>query len=135
MREFITDQRNMFFISLALGVAMGIVYDALRCLRRIIPHNNFFIAIEDIAYWIFFAYVVIDSIHKYNYGSIRGYVFFGIILGAAIYLCTISCLLMYLVSHILWFVKKTSKKINNMLKKRIKKGRIILSLSKRNVKK
>ncbi len=121
----------MFFISLALGAAMGIVYDVLRCLRRIIPHNNFFIAIEDIAYWVFWTYVIIDSIHKYNYGSIRGYVFLGIILGGAFYLCTISCLLMFCISHILWFIKKTSKKINKMLKNRIKKGKITLSLSRR----
>lgn len=121
----------MFFISLALGAAMGAVYDVLRCLRRIIPHNNFFIAIEDIAYWVFWTYVIIDSIHKYNYGSIRGYVFLGIILGGAFYLCTISCLLIFFISHILWFIKKTSKKINKMLKNRIKKGKIILSLSRR----
>lgn len=131
MQELILEQRNMFVISILLGVGMGFVYDVLRCLRRIISHNNFFIALEDIAYWLCCTYVIIDCVHRYNYGSLRGYVFLGIATGALAYLTTISCLLMFCISHILCVVKKCSKKMNKMLKKGVKKVKIILSLSKK----
>lgn len=131
MQELILEQRNMFVISILLGVGMGFIYDVLRCLRRIISRNNFFIALEDIAYWLCCTYVIIDCVHRYNYGSLRGYVFLGIATGALAYLATISCLLMFCISHILCVVKKCSKKMNKMLKKGVKKVKIILSLSKK----
>lgn len=135
MQELILVQRNMFVISLFLGAGMGFVYDWLRCLRRMISHNNVFIALEDIVFWLFWTYVIIDSIHQYNYGSIRGYVFLGIAAGAMLYLNTISCLLMFIISHILYVIKKCSKKIKKMLKNRAKRVKIMLSLSKESGKK
>lgn len=135
MQELILEQRNMFVISLILGAGMGFVYDWLRCLRRIIPHNNFFIALEDIIYWLFWTYAIIDCIHQYNYGSLRGYVFLGIAAGALSYLATISCFLMFCISHILYVIKKCSKKMNKLLKKGVKKVKITLSLSKKSGKK
>lgn len=122
-------------ISLFLGAGMGFVYDWLRCLRRVIPHNNVFIALEDIIFWLFWTYVIIDSIHQYNYGSLRGYVFVGIAAGAVIYLTTISCLLMFVISHILYVIKKYSKKIKKMLKNGMEKVKMKLSLSKKSGKK
>ncbi len=135
MQELIFEQRNMFVISLILGAGMGFVYDWLRCLRRIIPHNNFFIALEDIAYWLFWTYAVIDCIHQYNYGCLRGYVFLGIATGALAYLTTISCLLIFCISHILYVVKKYLKKMNKLLKKVVKKVKITMSLSEKTDKK
>lgn len=130
MREIILDQKNMFVISLALGAAMSFGYDLLRCLRMAISHGGLLIGIEDILYWIFWTYIIIDSIQRYSYGSLRVYIFFGIAVGAVAYITTISRLLLYIVSHILCFVKKCLKKLNILLKKSVKKGKITLSLSK-----
>lgn len=135
MQELILVQGNMFVISLLLGAGMGFVYDWLRCLRRMIVHNNVFIALEDIIFWLFWTYFIIDSIHQYNYGSLRGYVFLGIAVGAVLYLTTISCLLMFVISNILYVTKKHLKKVKKMLKNGIKKGRMKLSLSKKSDKK
>lgn len=134
MQELILVQRNMFVISLILGAGMGFVYDWLRCIRRMIPHNNLFIALEDIIFWLSATYIVIDCIHQYNNGSLQGYVFLGIAVGAILYHYTISCWLMFLISHILYTVKKCSKKINKLLKKGVKKVKITLSLSKKSSK-
>lgn len=131
MLKLIDIQGNMFLISLVMGAGIGFTYDCIRCFRRIISHNNFFIAIEDIFFWITWAFVIIDKIHKYNYGSLRGYVFLGILLGAVFYLCTISCIFMPRISYILYHIKKYAKKINNMLKKRVKQVKIRLSLAKK----
>lgn len=131
MLQLIDIQKDMFIISLYIGAGIGMTYDGIRCVRRLISHNNIFIAIEDIIFWIIWAFIIIDKIHTYNYGNLRGYVFLGIFLGAVCYLCTISCVLMHLLSHILCQVKKYSKKINKMLKNVIKRVKINLSLSKK----
>lgn len=131
MLKLIDIQRDMFLISLVMGAGIGLTYDLIRCIRRIISHNNIFIAIEDIIFWIAWAFVIIDKIHKFNYGSLRGYIFMGIALGAIFYLCTISSILMPRISYILYHIKKFVKKANNMLKKRAKQVKIVLSLTKK----
>lgn len=131
MLEIINIQKDMFIISLYLGAGIGATYDFIRCIRRLISHNNIFIAIEDIIYWLIWAFVIIDKIHTYNYGSLRGYVFLGIFIGAVFYFCTISCVMMPLLSHILYHLKKYSKKINKMLKNALKRVKISLVLSKK----
>ncbi len=121
MIRLIIIQRNMFLISLFLGVAIAAAYDLFRCLRRIVPHNNIVIAVEDLLFWLTWSVIIIYHIYKYNSGSLRWYIFLGMAIGAAIYLATFSRLLMYCVSRILSALKKCAKKINKMLKNSVKR--------------
>ena len=103
-------QMNMFCISIFLGAGMGIVYDLVRIIRRIIKHNNFFIGLEDIIFWIVWAFVVIDGIHIYNNGELRIYIFLGLFIGFLIYKNTIGWVIWKCISHILCWLKKRSPK-------------------------
>lgn len=114
----------MFFISILLGATMGISYDFLRILRRVIGHSNFFISLEDILFWIIWALIVIDNIHIYNSGELRGYVFLGLGLGCLIYIYTIGWVLWKCVSHILRFARKHHQNIKKSLKNVDKKSKI-----------
>ena len=100
----------MFLISLFLGAGMGITYDFLRIIRRILSHNNFFISLEDIIYWLVWSFKVIDGIHIYNRGELRGYIFLALFLGFLIYKNTIGWVLWKCVDNILYLLKKPSKK-------------------------
>ena len=45
--------------SLCLGVIITFVYDNIRVVRRVLRHNNFFISLEDLLFWIAFAMVAL----------------------------------------------------------------------------
>lgn len=102
-------QFTMLCISIIYGAIMGVSYDGLRLLRRLIRHNNFFIGLEDIIYWIVWAFVVIDAIHIYNSGELRLYVYVGIFIGFLIYKNTIGWVVDKILSHILCLLRKHPK--------------------------
>jgi len=111
---------------LYLGFFMGVTYDIVRCFRRLISHNNLFISIEDIIFWCSWTLLIIDKIITYNSGALRGYVFLGLFLGGILYLCTISCIMMPIITRMLYFVRKCLKKLNKMLKNVVIRGKITL---------
>ena len=117
MYEFISGQWNMMIISLLLGTCMGFSYDLIRCFRRLVSHNNFFIALSDLVFWLFGACVTIACINRYNYGSLRWYVLFGMFLGFLIYHYTVSRLLMFVADYVIAFIRKIGKKCKVLLKK------------------
>lgn len=128
MYELIYSQENMLIISIALGVLMGASYDILRGIRRVLRHNNFWIGVQDALYWFVWAMILIYVLQNYNYGIIRLYIFLAIFTGLIIYLCTISRLYLFILQQIIQFTKKILKKVNNMLKCVVKKGKIIVTV-------
>jgi len=124
--QIINIQKEMFVVSLYLGFFMGVTYDIVRCFRRLISHNNLFISIEDIIFWCSWTLLIIDKIITYNSGALRGYVFLGLFLGGILYLCTISCIMMPIITRMLYFVRKCLKKLNKMLKNVVIRGKITL---------
>lgn len=124
MTELIGAQVNMFVISMLLGVIMGITYDVIRCIRRMVSHNLFFLSLEDFAYWFIWTIVVANSIYQYNYGELRIYIFIGLILGFALYKGTIGWAFMKIFNYIWCNIKKYIQNIKNSLKKSSKKGNI-----------
>ncbi len=130
MYEFISGQWNMMIISLLLGTSMGFIYDLIRCFRRLVSHNNFFIALSDLMFWLFGACVTIACINRYNYGSLRWYVLFGMFLGFLIYHYTVSRLLMFVADYVIAFIRKIGKKCKVLLKKTSKWVKIKPRMSK-----
>lgn len=128
MTEFIALQYNVFVVFLYVGAGLGFLYDIIRCFRRLIKHNIFFVSIEDICFWMMSAIVVLHEIQIYNNGELRIYILLSGILGFIVYHYTISCVFVWTISYILLLVKKTVKKLKKMLKKQVKEGRIILSV-------
>ena len=68
-----------------VGIFLAASYDVLRILRGLIPHNAFFINVEDLIYWIYVAVVVFVELYDKNDGRLRGYVFGGLLAGMVIY--------------------------------------------------
>ena len=67
-----------------LGMGITICYDGIRFIRLLIPHNNVFIAIEDVAFWIITGFVVFYMFLKESNGSIRFFSIGGAILGMVV---------------------------------------------------
>lgn len=130
MHDFIAGQFDTLLISILLGALLCFDYDIIRCIRRIVSHSYFLIALSDLFFWLLAACVTIACINRYNYGSFRFYIFIGMVAGAVVYHYTISKVFMYFAGYIISFIKKLGKKCNKVLKNVRKKIKITFKTKK-----
>lgn len=116
MTELINVQANMLVVSIGIGAIMGLIYDIIRCIRRIVAHNLFFVSVEDFIYWFAMTLFVIDSIVSFNYGQLRIYIFIAIAFGFVVYRITIGWVLMKTFNYMWCPIKKCLHNIKKSLK-------------------
>lgn len=116
----------LFFQSVLMGVILLLCYDVLVILRKVFPHSSAAVGMEDLLYWILAAAVVFSQVYRLNQGTLRGFLFTGIIMGAIICHLTIGELFVRIVSFILGAFVFYAKKIINMLLFPVKRGKIFL---------
>ena len=95
------NQAYLFLVFSMTGVAIGVLFDFFRILRRAIKTSNFITYIEDILFWILTGLLILYNIWYFNNGEIRIFMFLGIILGVLIYMSTLSNILVKIFSKIL----------------------------------
>lgn len=130
MGDFINQEISMFLEAAYYGMLLGVSYDVLRILRRIIKHKNTVVYIEDYLFWVVWGVILFALIFNYNDGNIRGYVFVAVLIGGLLYLKSFSLFLVKYVSlilgNILTFVLKKPLKAVKMfilkILKQVKKG-------------
>lgn len=134
--ETIGQEAFLFGISITVGAGLFLLYDALRIFRRIAPHGNLWISIEDFIYWLICTGVVFVMLYRENDGMVRGFALIGLVVGMVLYYLLLS---RYVVSvnvrilrtvlgcihKILHFffapILKVGKKVGRFLIKRLKK--------------
>ena len=100
-------QENLFLLySLIMGIYITFFYDLLRIIRRVIPHNSFFISMEDLGFWFYCAMKIFYLMHTQGNGTMRGFAILGAMTGMFIYRKTLSP----------YFVKWMSLLLRNVLK-------------------
>ena len=67
------------------GALITFVYDLLRIFRRIIPHGNFWIGVEDFVFWIWTSFWIFSVLYRENNGSLRLYTILTMVLGMIVY--------------------------------------------------
>jgi len=100
------NQAYLFLIFSMTGVAIGILFDFFRILRRSIKTSNIITYIEDVLFWILTGLLVLYNIWYFNNGEIRIFMFLGIILGVLIYMSTLSSILIKIFSKMLQTIIK-----------------------------
>ena len=88
------------------GVAIGILFDIFRILRRTFKTSNIITYIEDVLFWILTGLLILYNIWYFNNGEIRIYMFLGIIMGVLIYMSTLSSIIIKIFTKILLTIKK-----------------------------
>jgi len=101
------NQAYLFLVFSLTGVAIGVLFDFFRILRRTIKTSNILTYIEDILFWILTGLLVLYNIWYFNNGEIRIYMFLGIIMGVLIYMSTLSNILIKIFSKVLQVIIKT----------------------------
>ena len=100
------NQAYLFLVFSLTGIAIGVLFDFFRILRRTIKTSNIITYIEDVLFWILTGLLILYNIWFFNNGEIRIYIFIGLIFGFIMYLLTISKYLVKLCVTVLSFIKK-----------------------------
>ena len=111
----------LFLVFSLTGVAIGILFDFFRILRRSIKTSNIVTYIQDILFWILTGIIVLYSIWYFNNGELRIFVFLGLILGILIYMATLSSIIVKIFTRIMIFLINILKVPFKMIYKIISK--------------
>ena len=95
---------NEFLLhALFLGIFVTFVYDILRIVRRVIPHNSFFVSLEDCLFWVYCAVRVFLLMYHESNGTLRWFAIFGALSGMYVYMRLVSP---WLVKYVSWLLQK-----------------------------
>ncbi|MCM1058091.1 MAG: spore cortex biosynthesis protein YabQ [Firmicutes bacterium] len=93
---------NEFLLhALLMGIFITFVYDLIRIFRRVIPHNSFFVSLEDLGFWIYCGGSVFLLMYHESNGELRWFAVFGAIGGMLLYRKLVSPLFVKYVSLVL----------------------------------
>ncbi len=77
---------NEFLLhSLIMGVFLLFVYDILRIIRRVIPHDGFWVSVEDLVFWIYCGGEVFLLMYRESNGTLRWFAVIGAMTGMFLY--------------------------------------------------
>lgn len=95
---------NEFLLhALFMGIFVTFIYDILRIFRRVIPHNNFFVSLEDCLFWVYCAIRVFLLMYHESNGTLRWFAIFGALGGMFVYMRLVSP---FFVKYVSWLLQK-----------------------------
>lgn len=103
-------------IFIITGIAIGILFDIFRILRKSFKTLDWITCIQDILFWILAGCIMLFSIFVFNNGEFRSYVFIGILIGVVVYMLTISRIFIKSSTAIIKFLKKILSYPINLIK-------------------
>ena len=75
-----------------MGITIAFLYDILRILRRVVPHNVLAVSLEDIVYWIVCSLLIFSMLIRENNGVLRWFAVAGASVGMLLYKKTLGAL-------------------------------------------
>lgn len=107
----IMNQVYLFFIFIANGVLIGILFDFFRILRKSFKTSDIVTYIEDFLFWILTGFSILYFMFVFNNGEIRLFMFLGIAVGITLYMLIFSSFLIKINVTIITSLKKVISKI------------------------
>ncbi len=80
----IREEMVVFLIAVLSGAIVRLIYQCIRCFRRIIAHQLMAVSVEDVIFWIGSAVYMFVQIYHTSDGSIRWYFVLGVAIGAVL---------------------------------------------------
>lgn len=90
MEFSIAQEAYVFLASVLAGLCICVIYDLLRVIRSFAKPSAAITDIEDILFWGISAIVMFFVVFYTNFGNVRWYEFFGVLLGSVLYFFTLS---------------------------------------------
>ena len=85
MTVSISSQAYIFLCSVIGGIAIALIYDIFRILRKAVKTSNLATYMEDLVFWVLVAVVMFATVYYSNEGELRSYIFLGTFLGVVLY--------------------------------------------------
>lgn len=139
-------EMDFLFHSFLLGILITVLYDILRILRRIVPHNVLAVSVEDFLYWVACSLFIFLELIRENNGTLRWFAVAGAMAGMLLYKITLGFLfvkyvslllqkILHLLGKIIHFlmrpVRVTAERMERMGKRSHSKMRAGISLGKK----
>lgn len=112
------DENVFMLYAFLMGIFVTFVYDLLRISRRVIPHNTFWVSVEDLIFWGYCAVSVFLLMYHMSNGTLRWFAVLGALAGMTIYHKTISRFLVNKSARALNAVKNFICRILGNIRKR-----------------
>lgn len=97
------------------GAAISVFFDFLRSLRRVIRFGTAAAAVSDVIFWMSACTALAACLWLFNDGELRFYEFAGMIIGSALYFCTLSGVVMKLFTLLITKILKIIRLIFKIL--------------------
>ena len=81
----ILKETDVLLASFLTGMALLLVYDLIRIMRRLIPHKSWAMGAEDLLFWAGSAIALFAMLYRENSGYIRGFAIGGVLAGMLAY--------------------------------------------------
>ncbi len=111
----IENELILFLLTVAGGATTAFIYDVIRVRRRSIKASVFIFKLEDFLFWIIATLIISGIIYYGNDGEIRGFIIFGIALGAILYLMLISRWIISTLTWVINIIKRIIKIVMNTI--------------------
>ena len=97
--------------AISVGVLITFGYDWLRILRRVIPHRQLVVSLEDFFFWVICALSVFFWMYRVSNGSLRWFAVAGALFGMFLYKKLLSELLVTYMAKLLKLVLRLLGKV------------------------
>ena len=102
----VINQANLFLIFTINGIAIGILFDIFRILRKSFKTSDIITYMQDLLFWILTGFILLYSIFTFSNGEVRFYMFLGVFLGCLIYMILFSKYFININVKIIKIIKK-----------------------------
>lgn len=127
------NQTYLFMVFTLVGIAIGVIFDLFRILRKAFKTKDFVTYIEDVLFWIITGIIIIYAMYVFSDGELRFFMIIGIVLGTAMYMLTISKYVIKVSVFIINIIKRIIifpiKIIINMTKKLIFRPIVVICIN------
>ena len=85
------ENENVFLLhALLMGIFITFIYDLLRIFRLVVPHNGFFVSVEDLLFWVYCGGEVFLLMYHESDGTLRWFAVLGALAGMYLYMKLVS---------------------------------------------
>lgn len=116
----VASEARIFLGAAAVGAVTGLLYELLRVFRRAVSHNNAAVFAEDFLYALICGAVYFVYVTAAAWGSLRGFVLVGMMLGMLIERLVIGNLAVGAAGVIACALRKAFGIVRNAIKSRLK---------------
>ena len=113
----LSDQTAYFLWSLAMGIALGMLYDLLRMARMVFAAKERFVLVSDILFFGLCGVLTALFALPFNKGSVRGFIVFGEVGGFLCFRLTLGSIMGKIYAAFARFLRNINQKIAKILEK------------------